>query len=447
MPIVTYLGFDVPVFTIAKGCFSKLGKSLKKHAKIESHDLPSVGSSLSAVKHDLENSVMAFERARHDVLLVQSNASLDIVFHLNQLANERSLHLLAAVRVHNLDSLIGYALCKVLPAGVGIDSLLRPRLLHMLVNHQNTTAGSQWESPRCAACINSLERKFCDEIFLAFNATRKLPLLPADVLRICVEFSSTPGQIVMNARSERALREVLDRRIVGLVLDYAYGMSEALPSIRLISNDSWDWLFCYTITVAHIPQEISLLAQRAAEIIQTHKLRSSYTWRYTLFGRENFIYFWNRSMRPLTTLSTPPELKDLLSMLQHKHPFMSSLHECLPAVYDKPNHRLRWHQDDEGRAYHHMAEALALIFTGSPRRLNFKPCFSMYPHLETIYSLKCLENFIVFISPLANEIFYHSKARSTCSEPSVTLAWRRGIPIEKAKSLYPHLSKFKSLGS
>ena len=152
-------------------------------------------------------------------------------------------------------------------------------------------------------------------------------------------------------------------------------------------------------------------------------------------------------MRPLIALRNPPELQDLLSILQQEHPFMSSLHECLPAVYDKPNHRLRWHQDDEGRAYHHMAEALALVFTGAPRRLNFKPYFSMHPRLETIYSLKCVENFIVLISPLANEIFYHSKARSNCSEPSVTLAWRRGIPIEKAKSLYPHLSRFKSLGS
>ena len=125
---------------------------------------------------------------------------------------------------------------------------------------------------------------------------------------------------------------------------------------------------------------------------------------------------------------------------------MLPLHECLPAVYNKPNHRLRWHQDNEGRAYHQMAEALAFIFAGEPRRLNFKPVFSMYPRLEMIYSLKCTKNFIVLVTPLANELFLHSKARSNCETPSITLAWRRGIPLAEAKHLYPHLSRFKRLG-
>ena len=445
MPIITFLGFDVPVFIIVKG-FSKLGKSLKKRVKIESANLPDHSTSLNNVVHDLENAIISFERSHNDALLVQSTATLDIIFHLHRLANERALHLMAAVRVDNLNALIGYALCKKLPEGIVTESLLRPRMLHMCVNHQNALAGPQWASPSTGASFEMLNEKFIQEVIIAFSTMPHLPHLPTELIRACISYASTPADIIKAAQTQRALKETLDVKIVGYVLDYTWGISEALASIRLISTDTWDWLFLYTVRVDHISQEVSLQAERASDIVLTHKLRSSYSWNYTFFGRTNHVYFWNNSMRPLVASSTPPELHDLKSMLQKSHPFMLPLHECLPAVYNKPNHRLRWHQDNEGRAYHQMAEALAFIFTGAPRRLNFKPVFSMYPRLELIYSLKCTNNIIVTVTPLANEIFLHSKARSTCAKPSITLAWRRGIPFAEAMHLYPHLSKFKRLG-
>ena len=305
MPIITFLGLDVPVFIIVHG-FSKLGKSLKKHVKIQSSTLPDYGTSLYNVAHDLEFAIMSFERSKNDILLVQSNASLDIIFHLDRLATKRSLHLMAAARADNLGTLIGYALCKSLPEGVVTEALLRPRMLHMVVNHQNTLAGIQWASPSSGASFDLLNDKFIHEIILAFDATRNMPLLPTEIVRACINYSGTPAEIIMAARAQRALKEALDAKIVGCILDHTWGMCDALASIRLISSDSWDWLFCFTVRVDHISQEVTLLAERASNVVLKHKLRSSYSWNYTFFGRVNHVYFWNYSMRPLVALSTPP---------------------------------------------------------------------------------------------------------------------------------------------
>ena len=69
----------------------------------------------------------------------------------------------------------------------------------------------------------------------------------------------------------------------------------------------------------------------------------------------------------------------------------------------------------------------------------------MFPKDELIFTIKCKNNILVTLSPLANEIFEHSKAPCDTTEKSITLAWRRGIPKVMATEFYPHLSRFKNL--
>ena len=97
-------------------------------------------------------------------------------------------------------------------------------------------------------------------------------------------------------------------------------------------------------------------------------------------------------------------------------------------------------------------EFITLIFHGHPRVLKFKPNIdvnpanpSFAPILKFRVSLTCYEHIMVTLTPLANIMFKHSKDKCGSKDPSVTLAFRRGIPLEAAMKIYPHLKRFKNL--
>ena len=60
-------------------------------------------------------------------------------------------------------------------------------------------------------------------------------------------------------------------------------------------------------------------------------------------------------------------------------------------------------------------------------------------------NVECSINIALRLTPLGNTFFFHSKSRSNSDEASVTLAFRRGVPVQAAKALYPHIRELQSL--
>ena len=128
---------------------------------------------------------------------------------------------------------------------------------------------------------------------------------------------------------------------------------------------------------------------------------------------------------------------------------MHSLTECLPAIYSGPD-SLYWHVDDVGQEYYQIRESVSLFFSGNPRILQFKPLTepkslprSFPPYRTMAISIECSEQIYVHMTPLANEMFRHSKVPCDTEGLSVTLAFRRGIPLKAARKLYPHLRRYR----
>jgi len=288
-----------------------------------------------------------------------------------------------------------------------------------------------------------LNQTFISEIVYALRCT-KLPSLSTNILTLIIEFASTPALIIMASRTQRALRAGPLADVSQIILSFASDFSTSPKlSLKEVSRDSWLWLFFYTIRIDHIPHDTCENLELAATHVHTVSFRERRTWSFQLFGRPDHLYFWGTRMRPLIANESPSSLKQISDSLSSLFPALPSLPECLVARYEKPNHNLRYHQDNEGREYYHMAEFLILLFAGSPRKLKFKPYFSMYPDRELVLTIQCSNNIGVQVSPLGNELFLHSKAKSDCSDPSMTLAFRRGVSIDKARLLYPHLKSRK----
>ena len=444
MPVITHLGFELPVVHIQKGKYSRLGKPLRKKVKIL-FPADSSSPSLSSILIDLKSSIRTFisdYRSVHNTLLIPDNASIDVVFTLSQLANEFGLFLLVGARVSDSHDLMGYAICKNLPTDIPCDhrSLLHPvRVIFMIINRKHQSAGVQWQSIDNGASIELLNQIFCSAIFSALRCF-KLPSLSNEIMSLITEFSSTPASIIMAARTQRALRDGPLSDVHQCILSFTSGfMTSPKSSLRVISRDAWLWLFFYTTHIEVISSAASEAIEQASVRLNTKMFRKNRTWKFQFYGRPNHIYFWGR-MRPLIANELPPSYKRISSSLATSLPLMSDLHECLVARYEKSNDNLRYHQDTEGRKYYNMAESLILTFAGYPRELKFKPFFSLYPDRELVLTVKCTNNIAVQVSPLANELFLHSKAKCGCNDPSTTFAWRRGIPTEKARLLYPHLS-------
>ena len=157
-------------------------------------------------------------------------------------------------------------------------------------------------------------------------------------------------------------------------------------------------------------------------------------------------------MKPLLGTTFPPSLRALHDKLHESDPILESLPECLIALYEQPNSKLNYHVDVGGIRYWKIPEYIVLLFHGFPRALKFRPNIECKPHIRSLdpilnleVSLKCHEHIMIHITPIANIMFEHSKAKCTSKDPSVTLAFRRGVPLKSAKGLYPHLRKYKSL--
>ena len=443
MPVITHLGFALPVVHLHKGKYSRLGKTLRKKIKTKfpaDQSFPSLSSTLV----DLRSSVRTFisdYRSIHNTLLIPDNASIDIVFSLSQLAQEFGLFLLVSARASDAHDLMGYALCKELPEDIPSDhhSLSYPaRVIFKIIHHKHQSVGTQWQSIDKSASIDLINKTFCLELFSALRCYT-LPSFSEEILSLIIDFTSTPTSIIMAARTQRALRDGPLANFTQFILSFVWGFDTSpKTSLRDVSRDSWFWLFFYCTQIESISPAASEAIESAATHLNTDEFRKRRRWKFHLYGRPNHLYFWGR-MRPLMANGLPETLNRVSSSLATTLPLILDLPECLVARYDKPNDKLSYHQDTEGREYYHMAEPLILTFAGFPRKLHFKPFFSMYPDRELVLTIECTNNIAVQVSPLANELFLHSKAKSGCIDSSTTFAWRRGVPIEKARHLYPHL--------
>ena len=241
----------------------------------------------------------------------------------------------------------------------------------------------------------------------------------------------------MAARTQRALVAGPLAAVNQCINSFVWGFATSpKTSLRDVSRDSWLWLFFHCTRIESISSAASEAIESAAFHLNTGAFRKRRTWKFHLYGRPDHIYFWGR-MCPLMASALPETLSRVSSSLATTLPLITDLPECLVARYEKPNDKLRYHQDTEGRKYYNMAELLILTFAGYPRKLNFKQIFSMYPDRELVLTIECTNNIAVQVSPLANELFLHSKAKSGCTDPSTTFAWRRGVPIEKERLLCP----------
>ena len=215
----------------------------------------------------------------------------------------------------------------------------------------------------------------------------------------------------------------------------------------LHSVDVWWWIFFRTVILAELPPRYEpSVASTAKEILAAHLINDK-TWSYYFFGEPDRIYWW-RAGRRLITLITAPNTESLSLLritLRESFPILDHLTEVLPAVYRKSQF-LNWHQDKTGRRYFGTHEIVQLFFYGQPRELKFKPDFlSFTQQRKMVINILCSKNVTLRLTAMGNTFFKHSKARSHSMSPSVTLAFRRGVPIHSAKALYPHIHQFQNL--
>ena len=207
------------------------------------------------------------------------------------------------------------------------------------------------------------------------------------------------------------------------------------------------------IIIHPVPPDMYAKIPPAVSSILELKFRREKTWKYTLLTKQSgdTIYFWRTTMRPLVGKPFPPTLEKLHTALHETCPIFEHLLECLTALYDRPNSKLNFHVDIGGIEFWEIPEYIVLLFSGFPRHLKFRPNLDhMPPPLRSldlvprlVVSFKCDEQIMIHITPLANILFKHSKSKCASNDPSVTLAFRRGVPLHAARSLYPHLKNFK----
>ena len=189
-----------------------------------------------------------------------------------------------------------------------------------------------------------------------------------------------------------------------------------------------------------------LLSSVAAEILEAPLVHDS-TWSYSFFGKPRHVYWWNAGRRVVTLVTTPPpqSLSLLKTALKETFPILEHLTEILPAVYGQSQH-LNWHRDRTGERFFGHPETVQLFFSGHPRALKFKPtCSSVAQQPRMVISVQCSEDITIRLTPMGNTFFKHSKARSNSLASSVTLAFRKGVPIKNAQALYPYIQQLQDL--
>ena len=418
MPEMLIMGFTVPVAILERRTFSVVGDNLKKLIRIQCTPL---GTNCFQKRYnDLDRSLQTFSSPKGimEHFFFPSNTDIDVIYQLYNYSVRRRYHLTAAAFARDPRTITGYVISRSLPESLSSSFCINPRALFVLVR----------------------------------SAQRETLMHPYPL-----SFSSTISELEVHFREclYSAISLFFDNHISGIITQYC-AVDLNVDNRRSISRDHthllhsrdvWWWIFFQTIILEKVPKQYQTLLSSAANDILVSDLVRDSTWSYSFFGKPDRVYWWRAGRRVVTLLSSPPplSLSLLKSALEEPFPILEHLTEILPAVYRQSQH-LNWHQDRTGERFFGHPEIVQLFFFGHPRALKFKPsCFSVAHNLKMVINVQCSEDTTIRLTPMGNTFFKHSKARSNSMTPSVTLAFRRGVPIKDAKVLYPHIGQLQDL--
>ena len=164
--------------------------------------------------------------------------------------------------------------------------------------------------------------------------------------------------------------------------------------------------------------------------------------RHKLFSAELGRAYWWDSLKkatPFVSNLDPPSLSALRTILTYTFPQLPLCPDMLTSEYRKSRDNLPSHRDRALIEYLNRPEFVILFFLGSSRPLQFTPP-PRFAH-KFREEIICDSSNLLIMSPLANDLFYHSKLRSRKRENhhALTLAFREGIRITEGFTLYPLL--------
>ena len=412
------MGLGVPVVVLERRTFSVVGDNLKKLIRVQSTDLGDFGFQKRYHDFSLALRTFAGPKGIMEHYYLPSNTDIDIIYQIHRFADRFRFHLTAASFARSPSVITGYTMSRSLPADLQGIEPIHPRALFTLV------VGAQTRTPifnppiTFSSSVEELECIFCGSIRSAVSLFIGNTAANAITSFLTIDLDITARTRITNDDSH-----------------------------LLHSVDVWWWIFFRTVILAELPPRYEpSVASTAKEILAAHLINDK-TWSYYFFGEPDRIYWW-RAGRRLITLITAPNTESLSLLritLRESFPILDHLTEVLPAVYRKSQF-LNWHQDKTGRRYFGTHEIVQLFFYGQPRELKFKPDFlSFTQQRKMVINILCSKNVTLRLTAMGNTFFKHSKARSHSMSPSVTLAFRRGVPIHSAKALYPHIHQFQNL--
>ena len=412
------MGLGVPVVILERRTFSVVGDKLKKLIRIQSTDLGDFN--FQKRYHDFSLSLRTFAGPKGimEHYFLPSNTDIDIIYQTYLFAKKFNFHLTAASFARSPSVITGYTMSRSLSVDLRDIDPIHPRALFTLVRGAQTRTPIFNPPLMFSSSIEELECSLREAINFALS-------LFIGNMAACVAISFIEIDLNITARSHITEDD-----------------SHLLHNI-----DIWWWIFFRTVILAKLPPCYEQSVAEAAKEVLTAHLINDNTWSYTFFGEPDRIYWW-RAGRRLITLITAPNTKSLSLLriaLRDSFPIIDYLTEVLPAVYRKSQF-LNWHQDKTGRRYFGTHEIVQFFFYGQPRELKFKPDFlSFTQQRKMVINILCSKNVTLRLTAMGNTFFKHSKARSHSMSPSVTLAFRRGVPIHSAKALYPHIREFQNL--
>ena len=221
-------------------------------------------------------------------------------------------------------------------------------------------------------------------------------------------------------------------------------IKEFLPqetNISFYSRSLWEYMFHLAFVI--LPSPPVSAEMKKMVFLETTSNDTTYRSRkHKLFAQKpGFVYFWDDLTRtpPFVSSLTPEHLLTFQNLLWSIFPQARKSLECLTSEYVRSRDSLNFHSDKALFRFLRRFEFVILNFLGASRTLAIRP---QPPHHHTTkFFIECSEMNTVVLTPMANEIFQHSKLpTSNTNDPhSLTLAFRTAIRITSGFRFYPAL--------
>ena len=200
------------------------------------------------------------------------------------------------------------------------------------------------------------------------------------------------------------------------------------------------YIFRWVVPVIELPPSlVSLIHLANGELLERINYNPRNRWPFFFSSDPSKLMWWGDRRPPahrktfvnasqslklathtFTSTPYPPNLLALYNALSKFIPFLSHAPDCGPVVY-RERVSLSWHKDLFGELIWNRKELVPLCFDGAPRDLLFKSANGAF-HTR----IECSSNICVVVTPLANDIFLHSKEKGHTPHLSTTFAFRNG---------------------